>query len=58
MSREQRPSGSNWLYKEENGIKIFASAITLPDGAEEWDECTQEEKEAWEKAQSQPEETE
>ena len=50
MARQQRPTPPNeWLYKEyDQNDRVFASAVYLPDGEPDWDECTNEEKEQWE----------
>lgn len=59
-TKKQTPSiAENWLYKDEAGIRIFAKEVYLPDDAPLWAECTDEEKEEWEKehpVQEEPEE--
>ena len=49
--RIQRPIEPNeWLYQEENDNRLFLKFVCLPDKADEWAECTNEEKLAWEEA--------
>ena len=47
--RKQTPEiEGDWLYKDENDIRMFSQEVYLPDGAALWSECTNEEKEQWE----------
>ena len=56
--RIQRPTTeSNWLYKDVNEDRWFTKEACLPDWAPDWPECTQEEKEQWEREHPQPETT-
>lgn len=49
--REQRPSQQgNWLFQEqEDNKRIFRELVYLGITAIEWAECTNEEKEQWER---------
>ena len=43
----------NWLWTESgDGTRLFSQYVAMPLDAPEWQECTAEEKEAWEKEQS------
>lgn len=54
----QRPiTETNWLYEDREEGRYFTKIVCLPDDAERWAECTNEEKEAWE-AEHRPEEPE
>ena len=58
MAHEQRPTPPNdWLYKDDENTRQFRTAIYLPDGADEWPQCTDAEKEQWEAEHPQPEES-
>ena len=53
----QRPTKpENWLYEDrgENG-RYFTTIVYLGKDAEPWAECTNEEKEEWEREHTQPE---
>ena len=53
MSKQQRPTPPNeWLTRlltHDEKDREFAKVLSLPDGATPWDECTNEEKEEWER---------
>lgn len=55
--REQYPSNpSNWLYKDyEGGERQFTKYVRLGKNAKLWAECTQEEKDQWEREHPEPE---
>ncbi len=46
------PDEGLWLYKDDNGTRIFSDLVYLAnnDSPENWRECTTEEKEAYEDA--------
>lgn len=47
----QKPTkDTNWLYKDCGDERLFSQEIYLPDDAEPWSECTEEEKEQYEKS--------
>lgn len=50
----------NWLYQDdEQGNRQFTDSVALGKGADPWNECTDEEKTAWEEAHKpEPEPTE
>jgi hypothetical protein len=49
-NRIQQPSnGFDWLYKDEEEIRLFAKEVSLPNNVSDWAECTNEEKVQWEK---------
>lgn len=48
---EQLPIPPNeWLYEDKEGYRSFYKAITMPIGSKLLNECTDEEKTAWEEA--------
>lgn len=49
-----KASQGHWLYKEEDGQRVFVSQVLNADDS--WKECTDEEKQDWENAQSKIEE--
>ena len=54
---EQHPSaGMDWLYEDrgENN-RYFTDVVYYPEGTEPWAECTQAEREQWEREHPQPE---
>ena len=55
--RIQTPSvESNWLYQDRGeNDRYFTKKVILGKNEPEWAECTNEEKEQWEKEHSQPE---
>lgn len=54
--RKQTPEiKGNWLYKDENGQRLFREVVYLPDNAPLWGECTNDEKEQWEREHPEPE---
>lgn len=57
-TRVQYPTPLNeWLYQDqEDGSRIFTDYVILGKEAEPWQECTNEEKLAWEEAHPQPDE--
>ena len=49
-TKKQTPDKEdNWLYKDEAERRIFCKLVYLPDNTPLWAECTNEEKEEWEK---------
>ena len=46
----QRPKiNGNWLYEDRGeNDRYFTTIVALANGAQEWAECTNEEKEQWE----------
>lgn len=47
--KTQTAQDGNWLYQDQGeNYRYFTKEIYLPDDAELWAECTNEEKEAWE----------
>lgn len=55
--KEQTPDEAyDWLYKDEReDVRNFATSVTLPLEADEWAECTNAEKDEWEREHPQPE---
>lgn len=55
--RKQEPSRpENWLHDSaQDYTRIFSKLVYLGKDAEPWAECTNEEKEAWEREHPQPE---
>lgn len=48
MKRQKAKEGE-WLYRDnEDGTRQFAKAVVLPDTADEWQVCTENEKVAYE----------
>lgn len=47
----------NWLYKQDGEQRIFSQCVYLGKeaSADEWTECTVEDKEKWEREHSEPE---
>ena len=58
--REQRPKNpDNWLFRDSSeDNRLFKKKVYLGKNDTEWDECTNEEKEAWEAEHPVPEPTE
>lgn len=58
--KTQKVQEGNWLYQDQSeDYRYFTKEVYLPDDAELWAECTNEEKEAWEeehKPQPEPQE--
>lgn len=56
-TRTQYPTPPNeWLYQDQpDGSRIFTDYVILGKEAQPWAECTNEEKEQWEKDHPQPE---
>jgi len=53
--RKQVPTtADNWLYQDQEETREFRKLIFLGKDAQEWAECTNEEKEEWEAAHPQP----
>lgn len=52
---EQRPTPPNeWLYEDESAdVRNFWEVMFIPDGEQPLEECTDEEKIAWEEAHKQ-----
>lgn len=49
--REQTPKNpNNWLFRDTEDNRVFSKKIYLGKNDTEWDECTDEEKQAWEAA--------
>ncbi len=56
--RQIPTSHDNWLFQDfSENERVFSKEVFLADNAEEWAECTNEEKEEWER-QHQPEQPE
>lgn len=56
MAKKQTTTPPNeWLYKDEEEKRLFRKEVILPDTAPFWVECTNEEKEEWEREHPQPE---
>ena len=54
--KTQTAQGDNWLFKEVSlNDRLYAKTVLLPDNADYWLECTNEEKVQWEREHSQPE---
>lgn len=55
--RKQIPTNpDNWLYQDwDENTRVFGKEVWLADNADEWAECTNEEKDEWER-QHQPDE--
>lgn len=52
----QRPTPPNeWLYKDEGENRMFRDYIMRPESVPAWGECTNEEKEQWEREHPEPE---
>ena len=51
MRKQEPTTPDNWLYRDlsENN-RVFSKVVYLGKNDTEWDECTNEEKEAWEAA--------
>ena len=51
MRKQEPKNPNNWLYRDlsENN-RVFSKVVYLGKNDTEWDECTNEEKEAWEAA--------
>lgn len=46
--KTQTAQEGNWLYQDQSEYyRYFTKEVYLPDNAELWAECTNEEKEAW-----------
>jgi len=51
----QYPTPPNeWLYKDENENRLFSDYVIRPTDSEPWNECTNADKEEWEKSHPQP----
>lgn len=48
----------NWLFRDSEDNRLFKKKVYLGKNDTEWDECTDEEKQAWEAAHSIEEPTE
>ena len=57
MKKQVVSEPSRWLYQDTEAGRNFCKTLYMPDGVEEWQECTDEEKTAWERA-NRPEEPE
>lgn len=54
-TKKQTPSvADNWLYKDENEIRVFRKLVFLPESKPAWAECTTAEKEQWEAEHPEP----
>lgn len=53
---KQIPTPPNeWVYKDDGDDRMFRIEVMLPIGVPAWAECTNAEKEQWEKDHPQPE---
>lgn len=53
--KTQTAQDGNWLYQDQSeNYRYFTKEIYLPDDAEPWAECTNEEKEQWEEEHRPP----
>lgn len=50
MKLQEVKDNKNWLYKKVDDSYIFGKRVSLCNGDAEWEECTNEEKLAWEEA--------
>ena len=54
--REQTPKNpNNWLFRDTEDNRLFKKKVYLGKNDTEWDECTDEEKQAWEAEHPVPE---
>lgn len=50
MKKQVVSEPSKWLYQDTEQGRNFCKTLYMPDGVEDWSECTDEEKTAWERA--------
>lgn len=49
--REQKPKNpDNWLFRDSEDNRLFKKKVYLGKNDTEWEECTNEDKQAWEAA--------
>lgn len=57
MKKQVVSEPSNWLYQHTAQGRNFYKTLYMPDNVEDWPECTDAEKTAWERA-NRPQESE